>query len=185
MRMIAMRHAEYDFPMLEEQRGREGIEPPLNTVGRVHARRVGREMKDRLIKAVYSSPTPRARETAEIACKKIGLEPNFLTDLQSVGSFGRIAAKYLQSAGPDFFHQWLRGELEVPEWPPFEELVTRAKRAIQTIQSIQSLQSPSDTVLVVTHGEMIKALQVAVGGDPSEVRRRPQVANCEMCEFDI
>ena len=67
------RHGETDANA--EGRVQGSLDPPLNERGREQARALAREAAGLGIEALYTSQLRRARETAAIVSKALGLEP--------------------------------------------------------------------------------------------------------------
>jgi phosphohistidine phosphatase len=75
---------------------------PLTDRGRDQSRAAGRALKvlDVEVHVCFTSPKVRARETAELACAELGIEP--IDEGALAGGFdGRAALELMAAAGPD------------------------------------------------------------------------------------
>src|SRR3990172_2972087 len=72
--VLLIRHGETDFVKKNRLAGRlPGV--PLNKKGRAQALAVAERLKGAPVKAIYTSPMERARETAQPIAEALGLEP--------------------------------------------------------------------------------------------------------------
>ncbi len=76
--LYLVRHGETEWNRLRRIQGLTDI--PLNDTGREQARRTGMLLTRRPIARVYASPLGRARETAEIIARELGLAEPELRD---------------------------------------------------------------------------------------------------------
>jgi broad specificity phosphatase PhoE len=163
--LILARHGETDW-------NRDGIwqghgDPPLNPLGRQQAAGLRRRLAGLALDAIYASDLTRARETAEIVAAARGmmvvLEPGVRE--VDVGSWTGLT--------------WEQIEERFPGVRDHDGEARDAFRA-RVLDALQRIAGAHDggTVLVVTHGGVIRTLDRVVFGEP-----RPLPGNCEVCLF--
>jgi len=123
------------------------INTPLTDEGRQQAKRAGRAAKRHDIDTIVCSPLARARETAEIAAKEIGLPISeiHVNALLIERDFGPLDG---QPYDPDLD---LDGFSDVES---FDETRERAKLALEWIKTLGG-----GNVLVVSHGGLGRAMR--------------------------
>ena len=84
--LYLVRHGETEWNRLRRIQGLTDI--PLNDTGREQARRTGMLLTRRPIARVYASPLGRARETAEIIARELGLSEPELRDALVERNYG-------------------------------------------------------------------------------------------------
>ena len=148
-----LRHGQTDWNARDLAQGRVDI--PLNARGLAQAEAAAKMLQGRGIASITASPIPRARITAEIAAKALGLPVVIDDDLQEV-AYGAQEGEPMT----EWFTQWV-GEQFTPEGgESFIALRTRAVRAVNRALALPSL------VLIVGHGGFFRALRSAMGLDP-------------------
>ncbi len=156
MRLILIRHGETAWNASQRYQGQTDI--PLNESGREQARRLADYLaKNEALQAVYCSDLSRAIETAQILAREADIEPipdkrlrEFCFGLWEGLTFNEIWESYRED-----FENWFNNfeEFCVPEGESFSDLSARSLEAIEEIKA-----KHSDTVAVVTHGGVIKAV---------------------------
>jgi probable phosphomutase (TIGR03848 family) len=171
---LLIRHAHCD-PIGRSIAGRApGVH--LNAQGRAAATALGERLSSIAIKAVYSSPLERARETATPMALRLGLEVENAPGLLEV-DFGHWTGRTLAE---------LHG---IPEWKAFnsfrsgtripggENMAEVLARALQEIERIQRAHSAStDLVAVVSHGDVLRVLIAHYLGIPVDLFQRLEVS---------
>jgi broad specificity phosphatase PhoE len=150
-RILLARHAETDWNRVGRWQGH--ADQPLNETGREQAAELGRRLKGRDVVAIYSSDLRRARDTATIVGAELGLEVVQDPALREidVGSWSGHT-------------RWQAGEIG-HDGETREQLAARVIPAVERIAHAH----PGDTVLVVTHGGVIRTLLRHAAGDPGAV----------------
>lgn len=151
MLLYLVRHGETDWNRQHRIQGLTDI--PLNDTGRDQARRAGRLLARRDWDAVVSSPLQRAHETATIIADELGL-PAPTTDDQLV------ERNYGEAEGLDFDELNRRFPEDAPV-PGRERRSAVRKRAMAALLRIAAAH-PEESVLVVAHGGLIRAVLRAV-----------------------
>jgi broad specificity phosphatase PhoE len=167
-RLLLVRHGETDWNRVGRWQGQ--ADPPLNDTGRRQAAGLADRLAGDGIAAVYSSDLTRARETARAVAQRLGLgvvEDPALREID-VGSWSGLTRAEVAERFPDGYARWLEGEIG-HDGETREQLAARAVGAARTIAG----RHQGETVLVVTHGGVIRALRRHAAGDPGDA-----VANC-------
>ena len=163
-RILLARHGETEWNRLGRWQGH--ADPPLNETGRSQAAALAERLEGDGIAAVYSSDLRRASETARIVAGRLGLEVTEDRALREidVGSWSGLTRDEVRERYPDGFARWLAGEIG-HDGETREQL---AARVIPTVERIAHAH-PGATVLVVTHGGVIRTLLRHAAGDPGAV----------------
>lgn len=147
---------------------------PLTDLGRQQADSLGRHLAaSREITHLYSSPLARARETAEIIGRHIGLDPVFELGLAEINAgtaagmtwdawteaYPEIAAR-LRSAERSLDDRWEGGESG-------HEFVARVYAAYDHI--VGQHLGTDDVVAAVSHGGALAWIASRLHGDPDDV----------------
>lgn len=151
------RHGETDANA--EGRVQGSIDEPLNDRGREQAHALAREVESLDLRALYTSQLRRARETAEIVGRVLGLEPQ--VDERLAESWrgeweGRLIAD-IKAEDPD---AW-RGSLSLDggfRFPGGESLEEHAARVEAALADVARGPLPA---LVICHGGTIRRVLAA------------------------
>jgi phosphoserine phosphatase len=160
--LFLVRHGQTGWNKEQIFRGTKDI--PLDEAGRGEARRVGERLKGEEIKAVYSSPLSRAKETAESIAGFHSLKVQVLTGLTDL-NFGGWEGRSLEEVKrqyPDLYQQWLQTPHDVI-FPGGEGLDAVSSRAMRVIEEIIE-RHPRKTVALVSHRVVLKVLICALLG---------------------
>jgi probable phosphomutase (TIGR03848 family) len=171
---LLIRHAHCD-PIGRSIAGRApGVH--LNAEGQAAATALGERLSSMAIKAVYSSPLERARETASPLAQRLGLEVQNAPGLIEV-DFGEWTGRTLAE-----LHR-------IPEWNAFnsfrsgtripggENMAEVLARALQEIERIRTGHSASsDLVAIVSHGDVLRLLIAHYLGIPVDLFQRLEVS---------
>lgn len=170
--VLLIRHGETDWNAAGRWQGHEDI--PLNENGRQQARALGRKLASWPIKAVYSSDLKRARETAEIVGRPLGLTPILDVELRERhgGFFQGLNRDEIRS---DYAEQWrilVSGE-EVEGVEGNTAVQERVWRAFERIVAAHE----GEMVALVSHGASLglllaKALGFTLGQRPRFTMRQ-------------
>jgi len=129
----------------------------LNEEGRRQAQELVKRCDGLPIDAIYCSPQPRTRQTAAPLAAARGLpirvEPGF--DEVDMGEWVGMTFGELEALGEPWRH-WCgrRGSAHPPGGEAFVEVPRRAMAALHELRE----RHPEQTVLVVSHGDVIKAI---------------------------
>ncbi len=157
---------------------------PLTPRGRAQAQALARRLASEPLAAAYSSDLGRALETARIACMPHGLEPQPLPALRErdVGRFSGLTGAEVAARYPGAMES--RATLGVLDWAPpggesFRQMLDRILPAIDEIAAAWD----GHTVLVVTHGGVIRLLAAHVLGENWESVYTRHPSNCGLSLF--
>ena len=178
--LILVRHGETDWNA--ERRWQGHSDPKLNDAGREQARRLAGELAR--VDALYSSDLARARETAEIVARTIGVEVRFDERLRErgFGAWEGLTMEEIESSYPDDQRRWLAGTGPgARDAEPFEAFAERVGSFVDEIGQ----RHAGEEVLVVAHGGTIRVVHaLAAGLDYVQDHRSiPAVANCSSSRF--
>jgi broad specificity phosphatase PhoE len=167
--VLLVRHGETDYNATGRFQGR--ADTRLNDRGREQSRALACALTHEALRALYSSPLARARETAQIVGAQLGLDPVYddrLIEADAGEWQGRLCADVIAD-NPAGFAAWRAAEPAF-RFPGGESVAEQAARVAAALADIATGALPA---LVVTHGGAIRAVVgvVAPGG---------AIANCEL-----
>ena len=151
--ILLARHGETD-DNVPPQRVQGWIDRPLNDRGREQARELAGAVRDRGIAAVYSSHLARAKETAEVVARELGLEVTVderLAESRRGEWEGRLLEE-IERDDPDGWAAWRRGGAEF-RFPGGESLAEHADRVAAALADVRAGALPA---LCVCHGGTIR-----------------------------
>jgi broad specificity phosphatase PhoE len=156
--VLLVRHGETDDNAADRFQGQ--LDPPLNDRGREQSRSLARSLAGEGLKALYSSPLARARETAEILGAQLGLEPVFDERLMeaNTGDWTGLLYRDVIAVAPEGFRAW-RSADRTFRFPGGESVAEQAQRVEAALADVRTGGLPA---VVVTHGGAIRAVDGAV-----------------------
>jgi probable phosphoglycerate mutase len=155
----------------------------LSERGRAEAEAAARRLAGLDIAAIYASPLERTRETAEIVGRRLALPVTTLDDLAEL-DFGEWTGKTFDEVRKD------------PRWPAWashrslscipggETMREVQRRVVEAIMEMRE-QHPSEAVVVVSHGDVIRAALVFALGMPLDFYGRIEVATASLSTMRI
>jgi broad specificity phosphatase PhoE len=157
-----IRHGQTEWNKEEIFRGTSDI--PLNEMGRMEAQLASEALRAIPLKAVYSSPLARAKETAAAIADCHGLEVRIIEGLQDIcfGDWQGVSHKTVQQQYSDLYRRWLE-EPHAVTFPGGENLEAVQTRAVKAVREIVS-DHPEDTIVMVSHRVINRALICGVAG---------------------
>ena len=152
--LYLVRHGETDWNRARRIQGLTDI--PLNDTGREQARLTGTLLTRRPITRVVASPLSRARETAEIIARELGLPEPELRD-------ALVERNYGDAEGLSFHEVDVRfsRDLEVHGRDTRDEVTARVIPVLQALAA----EHPGESIVVVSHGGAIRAALLAAEPD--------------------
>lgn len=169
-----VRHGESVWNVIHRWQGQAPI--PLTENGKKQAQRAAEYLVG--VDRIYSSPNPRAYQTAQIIAAKIGLSIHLENDLQEidVGDWQGLLREEIQAWDGERFSTQLDGksflERSFPGGESGKQLVERTKTIVQQIAD----RHPGEHILCASHGGSIRS---AVYGLTGEYVEQP-VMNCSI-----
>ena len=131
-------------------------DPPLSPAGVAQAEGLAGRLRDVGIVAMWTSPLRRARETAEVVARVVGVEPVVLDDLveSDRGDWeGRRIAE-LADESPDMLAAFIAGDPSF-RFPGGESLAEQRARTRSALAAVRAGPLPA---LVVAHAGTIRAV---------------------------
>lgn len=152
-RVYLARHGETAYNL--ERRFQGHLPVPLNDTGRIQARELAERASAYGFRALWCSTLLRARETADIVARRIGLAPREDGRLveTDAGEWTDKSFAEVQSHSPAQFAAFIAGEPTFA-FPGGESLAAQEARVAAALCEIQAGPSPA---LVVCHGMVIRA----------------------------
>ncbi|MGQ9522299.1 MAG: histidine phosphatase family protein [Anaerolineae bacterium] len=152
LQLILIRHAETVANIQGRWVGWN--DTPLTERGAAHAEAVARRLAAEVTDAValYTSPLPRARRTAEVIGQALGLEPVPLDGLREInfGDMDGVTLEEIKTRYPDLYERWQdRTDMEFT-WPGGERRSDFFRRVSATCDDIL-FRHQQGTVLIVAH----------------------------------
>jgi probable phosphoglycerate mutase len=179
--LLLVRHGETDWN--REARWQGHSNTSLNARGREQAQELADELNEQ-IDVVYSSDLARARETAEIVARRLGLDVRLDPRLRErgFGSWEGLTRSEIEERDAEGLARWRAGE--GPGAHDAEQFDAFAERMRGFLQDVLD-RHPGESVLVIAHGGSIRVIHaLATGLD--YVRDHgliPPVANCAVARY--
>jgi probable phosphomutase (TIGR03848 family) len=151
--------------------------------GRAETAAIAERLAAAGIAAIYASPLERTRETAEIVGKRLGLPVILRDDLLEL-DFGEWTGQTFDE---------VRKHPRWPEWashrsisciPSGETMRQVQRRVVEALIEMRE-QHPDEAVLVVSHGDVIRAALVFALGMPLDFYARLEVATASISTVRI
>jgi len=181
MKLVIVRHA----VTAETGHRLSGHTPdiPLSPAGRDAATAVAADLAQIEFGAVYSSPIERCRETATILAAPHGRRPRSLKALIEV-DYGDWTGRTLKSLYRLKAWKRLMREPESFRFPGGESLDEVRKRVVALVHDLAARQ-PADSILAVSHSDVIRSLIADATGDSVARIHRFYVAPLGITVIDI
>ncbi len=173
MKLFLIRHGETKYNLERRAIGHNPVS--LNTTGNRQALLTAEALAAHGPTAVYSSPLPRAMETAGVISEKLKVEVRTRDNLKEadIGLLDGLTGQEMRQRYPDFMKLWLE-DPATAVMPQGECLQDVQQRAWQTLLEIEDLH-PEESVAVVSHNFTIQTLICRILEMPLANFRRLQV----------
>ena len=155
----------------------------LTERGRAEIVAVATRLADADIAALYASPLQRTRESAEILSARLGLPVEFRDDVIEL-DYGEWTGATFDSIRADpRWQQWsgTRSLACIPGGETMREVQRRATEALLDLHA----RHPDDTIAVVSHGDVIRAVLVFALGMPLDFYHRIEVSQGSLSTLRI
>lgn len=171
--LLFVRHGETDWNV--ERRWQGHADQPLNETGRAQARELAASLADRPIDVIYTSDLARAHETAMIVGEQLGRSVLIDPRLREV-DVGDWSGRLATDIDADGLTRWNGGET-------YHQMGERVVAAVVDLAA----RHPGKTVLIVTHGGVIRACRASAAGLGFEQSREhiDSLANCAVVELHV
>ena len=157
MKICLIRHGETDWNSLGKFQGREDI--PLNRAGIEQIQKAANYLRKSEWNEIISSPLLRAKMSAEIICKEIGLR-NIHEEIDFIErDLGKVSGMTKEEAEINFPN----GNYEGME--PLEKLQERTTNAL--LKWTKELNEKN--IIIMTHGLAINSILTSLSGDKIEM----------------
>lgn len=152
--VLLVRHGETDDNAAARFQGR--LDTQLNDRGREQSRALAQRLRGESLRALYTSPLRRARETAQIIGDELGLEAIVDERLSEVdtGDWTGLLTSEIVARSPDGYARWRAVEPSF-RFPNGESVAEQAARMAAALADVAGGPLPA---LVVTHGGSIRAV---------------------------
>lgn len=152
----------------KDPRFRGQVDLPLDEVGEAQAETIALRLKDRPIKAVYSSPLTRAIRTAEPLARALGLEvipEEGFTDI-NYGYWQGLSPSEVAELYPELYRTWLESPhlVRVPGGEGLDDVRARAEEALFRILK----RHYGEEIAIVGHQVVNKVILCIVLGVSNE-----------------
>jgi len=131
----------------------------LTAVGKQQAAALGRYLKDKSISAVYTSPTGRTRQTAEIIRETMDLADTVFVESQLIS----LRKGYMSVTGSHYANK--SKDAANASQNQGESLADGQQRVVQLIDRLRE-QTSDQTIVFVTHGDICMAVLAYADGSP-------------------
>jgi len=156
MRLLIARHGQTKHNLDHRYQGI--TDAPLNQTGMSQSDKLAGRLSNEQIDVIYSSDLIRCVQTAESIAKEHGLNINKDERLREI-SFGEwegMSYNEIQARSPDLLEKWMADPAHVS--PPNGETLIQLAVRVKSIVDEMKTQHTDQTVLIVTHGGVIRAL---------------------------
>jgi len=134
----------------------------LNERGRAEAARLAERLGSRPIRAIYSSPLERCRETAAPLARATGLPVRIRRALTEVG-YGDWTGRSISSLRRTKLWRQVQLAPSTVRFPGGESILEVQERATSEVQRIAHAH-PRDVVVVLSHADVIRLLIAHLAG---------------------
>ena len=180
VRFIIVRHGLSNAN--KEQRFSGQYDFPLDEIGVQQADAVSKYIYETFkVDRIYSSDLSRAYNTVKPLSELLGMEIIKRSDLReiNVGVWQNVLFKEVQEKYPETFKKYISNP-GVWTFEGGECYADVQKRALHALEEIAA-ENEGKTVVIGTHGGLIRALRAAWEGIPlSEFKKVPNISNCSV-----
>jgi broad specificity phosphatase PhoE len=165
-RLWLVRHGQTDWNLAGRWQGQTLDAPGLNDFGRTQALIAREQLKSVLFSAIYSSDLLRARQTAALIAKPLGLAVSLEPRLREInlGDWEGMLSDDIEAQYP---HELAERNLNpfYTHAPGGESPREVAERVLEATAEIVQAH-PEDSVLIVAHGVSLAVIICQAGGFP-------------------
>ena len=186
MKVLLIRHGETDWNIEKRIQGRTDI--PLNENGRAQADALAEILSQRPapISALYTSPLPRASQTAFAIRNRLALSCQSVEDLREIG-FGLwegLRWDEVKTRYPKEFEIWYENRRDTRP-PDGESYLDLLKRLVPALKNIIKNHTNDGDIIIVTHSACIMSLLSLLNNTPlHEMAKRYPLSNTAIVEIN-
>lgn len=161
-RLLLIRHGQSLWNA--ESRWQGWADPALSEQGEAEAAVLASRLAPAGFQVVVCSDLERARRTASVVSRRLGVAPEEDTALRErdVGAWQGLTTAEIERAWPEELAAWRSGALSTPpRGEPDHMMATRVLGALQRLAA-----RPESAALVVTHGGVIRLVERRLGLEP-------------------
>jgi probable phosphoglycerate mutase len=155
----------------------------LNDKGRAQAARLAERLVGAPIKAIYSSPLERARETAEPISRELGLDVQVIEELGEV-VIGEWTGRELSELNNDPLWRRFNALRSLTRAPGGETQLETQARMIAALERLRE-RHPDQTIAVVSHGDVIKSAIAHYAGIPLDLFHRIEISVASVSVVEV
>jgi len=155
----------------------------LNKTGKQQARDAATRLAKLPVKAIYSSPVSRCRETAKYIAKRHDLKIDLLEEVGEV-RYGQWEGKKIKKLAkkPDWrIVQFFPSQFRFPKGESFLEVQLRAVAALEKLCE----RHPKEMIVVVSHADVIKLLLAYYLGVHMDLFQRLVISPASLSIVDL
>jgi probable phosphomutase (TIGR03848 family) len=181
VKILLVRHGAHDLLGRTVAGRMEGV--PLNPGGHEQAARLAEQLASLPVQAVYSSPVQRAVETVTPIAERLRLDITFseaLSELDFGEWTGRTLAELMDEPIWQRFNSFRTGTT-VPGGERFLDVQARAVGELDRIAGLH----PEGLVVVVSHGDVIRAVLTFYLGMPLDHYMRFEISPASVSVVDL
>jgi phosphoserine phosphatase len=185
-RVIIIRHGESTYNVAKRVQGHLDDQSVLTPTGQTMAQQVGQALTSIRFDAAYSSPLKRAHHTAELILSQLENPPRLTPDPRikeiNIPAWEGLTFAAVESQYPEEYQNWRRQPEQLVmthkdgsgKFYPIADLYDRAQQFWQSTIP----QHPDQTILVVGHSGINRALITTAIGLGAESYQRIDQSNC-------
>lgn len=185
-KIILTRHGHVEG--IEPRRFRGRTELPLTALGRAEAKAVAARIAEGWRpNMVYTSPMGRCIATGQEIAAACGIPAETVAALNDLdyGAWRWLSDEEVRSAWPDLFAAWYARPhlMRLPGGEALQDLVARTADALRLV--LERHPAPSETVVLVGHDSVNRALLLQLLDQPLAAYWRIAQSPCAINEIDI
>lgn len=178
-RLLLVRHA--PTPETGTRLTGRGGNVSLGPKGEAHAGATAARLASVKLKAVYTSPITRTRETAEIIGASHGLTPRIVEELTEI-DFGRWTGRTLKSLRRTALWGQVQRVPSRTRFPEGESFVEAQERAVNAVEQIAA-EVGNLAAVIVSHSDVIKLILAHYLGQPLDMFQRINISTTSVSEL--
>jgi probable phosphomutase (TIGR03848 family) len=179
--ILLIRHAEY--PSLGQ--GLKGRLPGihLDETGKAQAERISQRLAALPLRAVYSSPLERARETAGPIARRFALSVSIREDLQEI-DYGDWTGRDISEMAGEALWKRFHAQRTRVRIPGGEGMIRIAERMVGALEDLAG-RHRDEVIAVVSHGDPIRAALCVYLGIPLDFIDRLELLPASISILDL